>query len=53
MRFGPFLVISLWLLVLWAGGFLVFHVPSVLIHALLLLAVLFLVAHMARDTSLN
>jgi hypothetical protein len=53
MRLGPFLVISMWLLVLWAGGFMMFHVSSVLIHVLLLLAILFLVGHLVRDTSLN
>jgi len=53
MRLGPFLVISMWLLVLWAGGFLMFHIASVFLHLLLLLAVLFFVGHMVRDTSLN
>jgi Family of unknown function (DUF5670) len=53
MRLGPFLVISMWLLVLWAGGFVMFHVSSVLIHVLLLLAIFFLVGHLVRDTSLN
>lgn len=53
MRFGSFLAISIWLLVVWAGGFLMFHVASVLIHLLLLLAVLFLGAYLVRDTSLN
>jgi hypothetical protein len=53
VRLGPFLVISLWLLVLWAGGFVMFHVSSALIHVLLLLAILFLVGHIVRDTSLN
>jgi hypothetical protein len=53
MRLGPFLVISMWLLVLWAGGFMMFHVSGVLIHVLLLLAVQFLVGHLVRDTSLN
>ena len=53
MRLGPFLVISMWLLILWAGGFLMFHIASVLIHLLLLLAVLFLVGHMVGDTSMN
>jgi Family of unknown function (DUF5670) len=53
MRLGPFLVISMWLLVLWAGSFLMFHVASGLIHLLLLLAILFLVGHLVRDTSLN
>ena len=47
---GPFLVIGLLLLVLWAGGFLMFHVASFLIHLLLLMAVIFLVAHLVEDT---
>jgi hypothetical protein len=46
MRFGPFLGIALLLLVLWAGGFLMFHVASGLIHLLLLLAVISLVVHL-------
>ena len=46
MRFGPFLVISLLLLILWAGGFLMFHVASGLIHLLLLFAVISFVAHL-------
>jgi hypothetical protein len=46
MRFGPFLVISLLLLILWAGGFLMFHVASALIHLLLLFAVIAFVAHL-------
>jgi hypothetical protein len=45
MRFGPFLVIALLLLILWAGGFLMFHVASGLIHLLLLFAVISLVLH--------
>jgi hypothetical protein len=53
MRLGPFLVISMWMFVLWAGAFVMFDVSSVLIHVLLLLAVLFLVGHMVRDTSLS
>ncbi len=53
MRPGPFLVISMWLLILWVGSFLVFHIASALIHLLLLLAVLFLAAHLVGDTSLN
>jgi Family of unknown function (DUF5670) len=51
MSFGPFLIISLLLLIVWAGGFLMFHVASGLIHLLLLMAVIFLVAHLVRDTS--
>lgn len=45
MRFGPFLMIAVLLLVLWAGGFLMFHVASGLIHLLLLFAVISFVAH--------
>jgi Family of unknown function (DUF5670) len=46
MRFGPFLVISLLLIILWACGFLMFHVASGLIHLLLLFAVISFVAHL-------
>jgi Family of unknown function (DUF5670) len=46
MRFGPFLMIALLLIILWAGGFLMFHVASGLIHLLLLFAVVSLVAHL-------
>jgi len=45
MRFGPFLMISLFLLILWGSGFLMFHVASGLINLLLLFAVISLVAH--------
>ena len=46
MKFGPFLVIALLLLIMWAGGFLMFHVASGLIHLLLLFAVISFVAHL-------
>jgi hypothetical protein len=46
MRFGPFLLIALLLVIMWAGGFLMFHVASGLIHLLLLLAVISFVAHL-------
>jgi hypothetical protein len=46
MRFGPFLLIALLLIIMWAGGFLMFHVASGLIHLLLLLAVISFVAHL-------
>lgn len=46
MRFGPFLLIAFLLLILWAGGFLMFHVASGLIHLLLLFAVISLVVHL-------
>ena len=45
-----FLVIALLLLVLWAGGFLMFHVASGLIHLLLLVAVVSFVAHLITGT---
>jgi len=51
MRFGPFMVIALLLLILWAGGFLVFHVASGLIHLLLLFAVISFVAHLVMGSS--
>lgn len=50
MRFGPFLMISLLLLILWAGGFLMFHVASGLIYLLLLFAVISLVVHLFSGT---
>ncbi len=50
MRLGPFLIIALLLLVLWAGGFLMFHVASGLIHLLLLFAVISFVAHLFMGT---
>jgi Family of unknown function (DUF5670) len=45
MNIGPFLVIAIVLLLAWAGGFLMFHVASALIHLLLVLAVLSLLFH--------
>ncbi len=40
-----FIVLFIILLLLWLGGFLVFHVSSALIHILLLLAVISLIVH--------
>ena len=51
MRFGPFMVIALLLLILWAGGFLMFHVASGLIHLLLLFAVISFVAHLVMGSN--
>lgn len=45
-----FLVIALLLLVMWAGGFLMFHVASGLIHLLLLCAVISFVVHLVTGT---
>ncbi|MGA2096958.1 MAG: lmo0937 family membrane protein [Candidatus Acidiferrum sp.] len=46
MRFGPFLGIAILLFILWAGGFIFFHVAGFLIHVLLILAVISLLAHL-------
>jgi len=51
MTHEPFKAISLLLIILWAGSFLIFHVASVLIHMLLVLAVMFYVGHLVRDTT--
>jgi hypothetical protein len=45
MRFGPFLGIAILLLILWLGGFLIFHLAGGLIHLLLLFALISLVIH--------
>jgi hypothetical protein len=50
MRFGPFMVIAFLLLLMWVGGFLLFHVASGLIHLLLLFAVISFVAHLLTGT---
>src|ERR1700730_19442056 len=50
MRFGPFMVIALLLLLLWAGGFLMFHVASGFIHLLLLFAVVSFVVHLVTGS---
>lgn len=52
MRGSPiFIVLFAILLVLWLGGFLVFHVASALIHLLLILAVISLILHFARRSA--
>ena len=50
MRFGPFLGIAILLMILWLGGFLMFHVASGLIHLLLLFAVISLIVHFVTAT---
>ena len=45
MRFGPFLGIAILLVVLWAAGFIFFHVAGFLIHLLLIFAVISLIVH--------
>ncbi len=51
MRLGPFLVISMLLLIFWAESFFLLHVANVLVHLLLLVAVLFFVGYLVRDTT--
>jgi uncharacterized protein DUF5670 len=51
MKISAFLALFMVLLLLWAGGFLVYHVTNFLIHLLLLLAVLSLVIHLFRGAS--
>ena len=46
-----FLALFLILLLLWAGGFLVFHVTAGLIHLLLIVALISLVFHLVRGSS--
>ncbi len=40
-----FLILAVVLLVLWLGGFLVFHVSSFLIHLLILFAIISVIMH--------
>ena len=40
-----FLILAVVLLVLWLGGFLVFHVSGFLIHLLILFAVIAVIMH--------
>jgi hypothetical protein len=46
MRFGPFLLITILLIFLWIGGFLMFHVAGALLHLVLLFALISLVVHL-------
>jgi hypothetical protein len=46
MRGGPFLGLAILLVVLWAGGFVFFHVAGFLIHILLVFAVISLIIHL-------
>jgi hypothetical protein len=51
MKISAFLALFMVLLLLWAGGFLVYHVTSVLIHLLLIFAVIALLIHLFRGGS--
>jgi hypothetical protein len=46
-----FLTLFVILLILWLGGFLVFHIAGALVHLLLLIAVIALVIHLVRGRS--
>ncbi len=43
-----FLILALVLLILWAGGFFVFHVAGFFIHILIIVAVISLILHFVR-----
>jgi hypothetical protein len=43
-----FILLAILLAIAWLGGFTVMHVSSTLIHLLLILAVVSLIAHVAR-----
>jgi hypothetical protein len=45
------LIIGIVLVVLWLGGFLVFHTAGFLIHILLILAVISIIFHFLRGGS--
>lgn len=45
------LIIGIVLVVLWIGGFLVFHTAGFLIHILLILAVISIIFHFLRGGS--
>jgi hypothetical protein len=51
MKFSAFFAMFMILLLLWAGGFLVYHIASALIHVLLVLAVVFLLIHLVRGAA--
>ena len=46
-----FLMLAIVLIVLWAGGFLAFHVAGALIHVLLILALVSIVWHFVSGKS--
>ena len=50
MRFGPFLILGLLLLLAWVGGFVVYHSAGFLIHILLVLAVISVIVHFFTGT---
>jgi hypothetical protein len=52
MRGSPiFIILFAVLIVLWLGGFLVFHVASAMIHLLLICAFIALILHFVRGSA--
>jgi len=51
MRFGPFLGLVILLVILWAGGFVFFHVAGFMIHLLLIFAVISLIVHLFTSSA--
>lgn len=47
-----FLILALVLLLLWAGGFFVFHVAGLFIHILIIFAVISLILYFVRGRGL-
>lgn len=45
------LIIGLVLLLMWAGGFFMFHVASIFIHILIVLAIISVIAHFLTGRS--
>ena len=46
-----FLILAVVLVLAWIGGFVIFHVSSLLIHLLLIFAVISLIMHFVRGRS--
>ena len=46
MRLGPFLFVGIFLFMIWAAGFLLFHIAGFFLHLLILFAVISLVIHL-------
>ena len=46
MRLGPFLFVGVFLLLIWIGGFVIFHVAGALFHLFILFAIISFVMHL-------
>jgi hypothetical protein len=51
MKPGLFLSIAIALLTIWIASLAMFHVASMMVHLLLLVAILFLAGHLVEDTT--